>query len=54
MSAFSQSEAGAAIKKAVAANCAIDRLKWLQVALAWRDLARSREDIDRSREGRTD
>ena len=36
-----QAEALAAMKKAIAASCPAERQKWLQVAVAWSDLARS-------------
>src|SRR3954470_21187568 len=34
-----QAEAIAAMKKAIAATCPAERLKWLRTALAWKDLA---------------
>ena len=40
-----QAEAEAAMAMAAAATCELERLKWVRVALAWRDLAR---DQDRS------
>lgn len=33
-----QAEAIAAMRKAVAATCAAERLKWLRAALAWKHL----------------
>jgi hypothetical protein len=35
-----QAEALAAMSKAIAASCPAERQKWLQIALAWADLAR--------------
>jgi hypothetical protein len=35
-----QAEAVMAMKKAIAASCPAERLGWLQVALAWKGLAR--------------
>ncbi len=29
---------------AAAATCELERMKWVKIALAWRDLARGRED----------
>jgi hypothetical protein len=34
-------EAEAAMKKAAAAACPYDRLKWVRIAEAWQDLGRS-------------
>ncbi|HLZ01080.1 MAG TPA: hypothetical protein VKR55_02900 [Bradyrhizobium sp.] len=35
-----QAEAEAAMAMAAAATCELERLNWVRVALAWRDLAR--------------
>lgn len=39
-------EAEEAMRKAAAATTAIERIKWLQVALAWQDLERGSKDED--------
>lgn len=36
-----RTEAEEAMRQAAAATSAVDRLKWLRVALAWQDLART-------------
>ena len=39
-----QAEAVAAMRKAIAATCPTERLRWLQVATAWKTLARLADD----------
>jgi hypothetical protein len=46
-----QAKAVEAMKLAGAATCEIDRLRWLRVALAWRELARTNAEKPDDRRG---